>query len=298
MKNKLVMGILALVFATLACGIPTTTATPDGPNLEATQLAATIVALQQNQNAPTTAPTSEQAPANTQAPEATTAPTVPGKPMLSVSVNTNCRSGPGLKYPITGSIVTNGSFEVVARPASSDPYVIIKNPGGGADCWAWLEHATITGDTSALPTISAPPIPLGSISGLVWIEDCDDLNPATTGCITMSSGLPEGDGVFNSEFLLSGIVVELFSGKCPPTTSKATQSTNSSGGYKFDGLEAGTYCVVVDTFNHGNDTVLIQNFGGTFTFPNRNNTVQTHQVDLSPGKNVNGFNFGWDDFEQ
>ena len=295
MKNKFIMGIMALVFATLACGIPTTTATPDGPNLEATQLAATIVALQ---SAPTTTPTIEQAPANTQVPEATTAPTVPGKPMLSVSVNTNCRSGPGLKYPITGSIVTNGSFEVVARPASSDPYVIIKNPGGGADCWAWLEHATITGDISTLPTVAVPTIPLGSISGFVWVEDCDDLNPTTTGCTNPGSGVPEGDGVFNSEFLLSGIVVELFSEKCPPTTSKATQSTNSSGAYKFDGLEAGSYCVVVETFNHGNDSVLIQALGGTFTFPNRNSTVQTHQVDLQPGKNVNGFNFGWDDFEQ
>ena len=76
-----------------------------------------------------------------------------------------------------------------------------------------------------------------------------------------------------------------------------TVLTNSSG-YKFASLEAGIYCVVVEIFNHGNDSILIQNFGGQFTFPDRRNSVQMFEVELLPGKNINGFNFGWDDFEQ
>ncbi len=298
-KKNLFFSVLAIVIATLACGVPTAAPTV-APNLEATQLAATIEALQQGQNAQPAAPTVEQAPVNTQGSEATAAPTAitaPEKPTLTVSVNTNCRSGPSIKYPITGSIVTNSSFEVVARAPGSEPYVIIKNPGGGADCWAWLEHATITGDISGLPTVAIPAVPLGSISGFVWVDDCDDLNPTTTGCVNIN-GTPEGDGVFNNEFLLQGLTVELFSGDCPPKTSMATSKTNANGVYKFDGIEAGTYCVVIDTFKAGNNTILIQNFGGAFTFPQRFNDVQTFKVDLLPGKNVNGFNFGWDDFEQ
>ena len=298
-NKNLFFSVTALVLATLACGLPTP-GTPPAVNLEATQLAATIVALQQAQLTPVVAPT-EIIAENTQTPVATTAASAatatPSKAMLSVSTNTNCRSGPGIKYPIVGSILTNGSFEVVAQAPGSTPYVIIRNPAGGADCWAWLEHATIIGNISNLPILSIPPVPLGSISGFVWIEDCDDVNPVNTGCTNSGSGIPEGDGVFNNEFLLSDVMVELFSGKCSSQTSVATVLTNSNG-YEFKSLEAGTYCVVVDTFNHGNDSVLIQNFGGMFTSPDRGNSVQKIEVELLPGKHINGFNFGWDDFEQ
>ena len=302
-NKKFVFSLLAIVLATLACGLPTSNPTSAPPNQEATQLAATIVALQSNQNAPVSAPTNEVAPpANTAVPVVATATVpaataLPTKPMLSVTVATNCRSGPGIKYPITGSILIGDSYEVTARGPSTHPYVIIRNPGGGADCWAWLEFATITGDTNPLPILAAPPAPLGSISGILWVEDCDDLNPANTGCVN-GPGLPEGDGSFNNEMLLADVTVELFSGKCPSSTSLAKVKTTTNG-YKFDSLEAGTYCVVVETFKFGNDSFLIvSNFGGMFTSPSRGNDVQSFEVSLLPGKHISGFKFGWDDFEQ
>ena len=295
LNKKLFFSVMALVLATLACGLPTPGSNPDAPNLEATQLAATIAALQQDQNATVAAPTNAIAPTNTQvaAPTAAApaATAIPSKPMLSVSVNTNCRSGPGLKYPITGAILTNSSFEITAQAPASTPYLIIRNPDGGADCWAWLEHATVTGVVASLPILAIPPVPLGSISGFVWLEDCDDLNPGNS-CI-MNNGLPEGDGSFNGEIGISDVLVELFSGACPPTTSVGNTKT-SNGTFKFDNLEAGAYCIKV------NDSFLVNTaaLGGTFTFPNRGASTQTHQADLLPGKHINGFNFGWDDFEQ
>ena len=295
LNKKLLFSVLALALATLACGLPTPGTNSTEPNSVATQLAATIAALQQEQAATVAAPPNAIVPTNTQAAVATVATPVltatPSIPMLSVSINTNCRSGPGLKYPITGSIVTNGSFEVVAQAPSSTPYLIIRNPDGGADCWAWLEHATVAGVVTNLPILPIPPVPVGSISGFVWLEDCDDLNPGNS-CI-MNNGLPEGDGSFNGEIGISDVPVELFSGACPPTTSVGTTKT-SNGSFKFEKLEAGTYCIKV------NDSFLASTaaLGGTFTFPSRGAPVQTHQVDLLPGKDVSGFNFGWDDFEQ
>ncbi|MBT7190131.1 MAG: hypothetical protein HN916_08060 [Anaerolineae bacterium] len=291
-NKKFLFSVIALVLATLACGLPTPGTPPPEINLEATQLAATIAALQQT---PVVAATNAVAPTNTQIPVATAAApaatATPSKPMLSVSVNTNCRSGPGIKYPITGAILTNGSFEVTAQAPASTPYLIIRNPDGGADCWAWLEHATVAGVVTNLPILPIPPVPVGSISGFVWLEDCDDLNPGNS-CI-MNNGLPEGDGSFNGEIGISDVPVELFSGACPPTTSVGTTKT-SNGSFKFEKLEAGTYCIKV------NDSFLASTaaLGGTFTFPSRGAPVQTHQVDLLPGKDVSGFNFGWDDFEQ
>ena len=304
-NKKLFFIILALVLATLACNVSTS---GTDPNAVQTQVALTVAAQQPAQGpaapvntAVPAAPVNTAVPAapvNTAAPAATAVPT---KPELSVSTNTNCRSGPGIKYPITGSILTNGTFEIVARPPGAEPYLIIKNPGGGADCWAWLEYATVTGDTSSLPTLAVPPIPLGSIAGFVWVEDCDDINPATTGCImNTNSGIPEGDGFFNNELLLADIVVDLFTGSCSSGSSLGTKSTNLNGAFKFDKLEAGDYCIVIDTFKYGNDSILIQapGFGGGWTAPNRNSTVQTFAIKLLPGEHLNGFGFGWDDFEQ
>jgi hypothetical protein len=306
-KKKLLFSILVLTLATLACGLPTPATGSDEPNFEATLLAVTIAALEQTQNAPAAAPTDDQAvdpPASTNtpipdAPAAPAATNTPSKPMLSVNTNTNCRSGPGLKYPITGSITIGGSFEVTAQAPSPEPYVIIKNPGGGADCWAWLQHATVTGDISSLPTLPVPQPPLGSIKGFLWLEDCDDTNPGSSCVGNSNTGISEGDGIFSNESFLQGVVVELFSGKCSSTTSVKTAPTDSNGAYKFDNLEAGTYCIVIDTFKHSNDTILLNStFGGIFTFPLRANDLQTHQIDLLPGKHISGFNFGWDDFEQ
>jgi len=281
---------LALVLAGLACGIPsgdTPTAT-SGPNLEATLMQITIDALQNAQPAAPAAtvqtPANMQAPVNTQAPAAPAATATFITPMLSVSVNTNCRFGPGLKYPISGTIAVGGNFQVVATAPKPEPYVIIRNPGGGADCWAWLEYSTVTGDTSTLPILSVPQPPVGSISGFVWLEDCHDTNPGTS-CVSFGGNLPEGDGIFSGEPGISGVTAQLFSGACPPTTYVGSATTNSGGTFIFDGLVAGKYCIKID------DSFLMSTapLGGIFTFPSRGNSVQTVQVDLLPGENKSGF---------
>jgi|APSaa5957512622_1039677.scaffolds.fasta_scaffold40603_1 uncharacterized protein YraI/ribosomal protein L33 len=296
-KKELLAVVLVLVLATLACTLGTPSSSSE-PNLEAT-----IVALQQTQSAPAAPAASPavQAPASptTAAPASPTAaaPAAPvatatsSTPMLSVSVNTNCRTGPGIRWAITDGLTVGASYVVKGQaPSSTNSYVIV-DPGSGKDCWAWLEHATITGNIGALPVISVPPVPVGSISGFVWLEDCDDLFPGNT-CVTIN-GLPEGDGSFKGEVGISGVPVELFSGACPPATSVGT-TTTSNGTFKFEKLEAGKYCIKI------NDSFLSSSaaLGGTFTFPIRGASVQTHQVELLPGENKKGFIFGWDDFEQ
>ncbi len=96
-NKKFIYSLLVLALATLACGFPTSNPGSAPPNQEATQFAATIVALQLTQNAPVSAPTNAVAPANSAVPVVATATVpaataLPTKPMLSVNVNTNCRS--------------------------------------------------------------------------------------------------------------------------------------------------------------------------------------------------------------
>ena len=97
-------------------------------------------------------------PASSQA-SPTRTPTLPvpaGAPKVSVSMDTNCRTGPGVPYPSVGSLMVGETAEVVGRSPYGD-YWIIKNPDNPGTCWLWGLHATVTGDTSNLPVIQPPP---------------------------------------------------------------------------------------------------------------------------------------------
>ena len=90
-----------------------------------------------------------------QTPSITGALTSPA-PMVSVSVATYCRTGPGDPYEILGSLPVGVEAEVIARSEYGD--WIIKLPSNPSiNCWLWGYHATVTGDTSTLPM--ATPIP-------------------------------------------------------------------------------------------------------------------------------------------
>jgi len=63
---------------------------------------------------------------------ATTALTpTPIIPVVTVSQNTNCRSGPSTQYNIVGSLLIGQTAEVVGKSAFANNYWVIKNSDGG-----------------------------------------------------------------------------------------------------------------------------------------------------------------------
>jgi hypothetical protein len=82
-----------------------------------------------------------------------------GPPTVTVSVDTNCRSGPGEIYKYAGALLVGETGTVLAIN-STETYAVIENPDGPGDCWLWLNFATIVGDTSELPLATPPPTPL------------------------------------------------------------------------------------------------------------------------------------------
>ena len=86
----------------------------------------------------------------------------PGVAQVSVSVPTNCRTGPGTAYPRVGALLVGEVAEVVGRHATRD-YWIIRNPDrSGEVCWLWGEYATLSGNPGALPEFTPPPSPTPS----------------------------------------------------------------------------------------------------------------------------------------
>ncbi len=181
--------LLFLLLGVFACAIPEF-ATPD-PNANATAVAQTIdFIMMMTQNAagedvvdvssetPTVIPTMTATwtgeptftlpPTLTPTPTLTFTPTLsptplpsatPLLPMISVSVPTNCRVGPGKIYDLAGALLVGETAQVYARTADGT-YWYIRNPDDPTRfCWVWGEYATISGLAAGLPVFTPPPSP-------------------------------------------------------------------------------------------------------------------------------------------
>ncbi len=103
-------------------------------------------------------------PSPTFTPTVTYTPTVvptwtPTYPMISVSMATNCRVGPGKIYKLVGGLPAGVWVRVYARDPGED-YWYIRNPDKPAQfCWVWGEYATVIGPLGGLPIYTPPPTP-------------------------------------------------------------------------------------------------------------------------------------------
>jgi hypothetical protein len=83
-------------------------------------------------------------------------------PLISVSVATNCRVGPGRVYDRVGALLVGEMAEVYGRN-DQGTYWYIRNPdSNGGFCWLWGEYATLSGNLGVLPVYTPPPTPTPS----------------------------------------------------------------------------------------------------------------------------------------
>lgn len=229
-------------------------------------------------------------PTNTQAPEPTA---TLGPPMIFVTTPTNCRTGPGLeKYKKIGGLLLDEETEVVGLPPTEMDFAIVKNPDAAGVCWLYLGYANMSysflkQNYPHLQTYAVPdPMP-SSIAGIVWNDHCSQFGGSPPpGCLDT---VPyKANGTLDSgETGFSGVLVELGSGACP-STGLATTHTNASGGYTFNDVTPGDYCVSIDQLNPTNSVILIP---GSWSYPNDNGR---QNVTVGPEESVTGISFGWD----
>lgn len=80
-------------------------------------------------------------------------------PFVSVSENTNCRTGPNTNYGLVTTIQTGVQVEVL-KVFNNANYVVVRNPSGSGDCWLWLQYATPANFAQYnLPVATQPPTP-------------------------------------------------------------------------------------------------------------------------------------------
>ncbi len=174
-SNRISLSVIILMMAALGCAMPAI-ATTDAEAIS-TAAAETVVAgfvqtalsqtVQPTMQEPTLTFTPEPiifSPTSTETPTQTLTPTplftpTPVVPQISVSVPTNCRTGPGKVYRLVGAILVGETSEVYGRDPTAG-YWYIRNPDSPSGfCWAWGQYATVSGNTNLLPVYTPPPTP-------------------------------------------------------------------------------------------------------------------------------------------
>ncbi len=135
-----------------------------------------------------------------------------------------------------------------------------------------------------------------SISGSVWHDLCSvapgegDLEPQpSAGCIETTDGGWQANGTLEAlEPGLAGILVILSEGSCPGEQLQTT-NTDEDGGFLFQALAAGVYCVSADALDEQNSAILIP---GEWTYPIA--ADGSAEIELTSGEAAEAVNFGWD----
>ena len=236
--------LIALLVASLACDLPVEFAA-QGENLGATetmQALATRVAgtLAPAGGAEESSGDAESDSAEDDSSEPSATPTssatpMQGAPIVHVSVDTNCRFGPGDIYEYQGALMVGEEAEVVGKLAD-ESFWYIENPDPPPPyCWIWGVYAQVEGDTSGLPILTPPPTPtpeytptpeLYTVSGIVFRDKNEN------GLLDSSEGGLSNFQVHLREDDIGGALVGL-------------EITDSNGQYSFSSIPPGTYWIAV-----------------------------------------------------
>lgn len=146
MKRITLLG-LALTLLLSACNLPGTSET----DVQIATAAALTVEAALNVT-PLASPTGAS-----QSTAQNATPTSFSQPFASVEDVTNCRTGPGVNYQRVTQILPTDSVEIIGF---FPPNYWVVNTDAGS-CWVSGEFVTPSGSTSSVPTVTAPPTPLG-----------------------------------------------------------------------------------------------------------------------------------------
>lgn len=156
MKKRNLFLSIFLVIALSACNLPSGSSDSGGNGEQPVDdLALTVTAQYLLLNQPSTEPQITATPQFTATPGATSTPSVP---TVTVSVNTNCRTGPSVQYDNIDSLLIGQTAELVGKNSQTG-YWIIKRLNGSGTCWLFPQYATVSGNTANLPEYPVPPTP-------------------------------------------------------------------------------------------------------------------------------------------
>lgn len=158
LKREILLVVVALIVATLACNLPGTSSTtsepvntPDIPTV--TQAVVVVI-----ENTATVALTDTPIPS-------TETPSIPAE--ITLTKNSNCRMGPSTFYHVVDQISSGKVFQVLGRDADNTWWQIVN--ATGRECWISAENADGNTDFSGVEI--KEPLPLPNPPGQFFITN-------------------------------------------------------------------------------------------------------------------------------
>jgi len=136
--KRALIGIVAILGGMTACSLPTQASQEDLPG--------TITAQALTLQVPTAA-------------AGTPTATVTSGVKVSVTSDTNCRTGPSQNFDRVLVATPGQDFTVVGKNTELDYWIIQTSTGG--TCWLWGRYAVITGDPGTVPEFPGQTSPAG-----------------------------------------------------------------------------------------------------------------------------------------
>ncbi|HNB40787.1 MAG TPA: hypothetical protein PLG52_04760 [Anaerolineales bacterium] len=169
---------------------------------------------------------------------------------VTVSIATNCRTGPGQAYPSIYGLPVGVVGKVVGNNPSVSNYWVIEIPNsGGGTCWLWGQYATVTGDTNTLKVVAVPatPTPTATLTPtatkvvapaapsnatsvlLTCVTDPNSFIQTFTATFTWTdnSNNETGFNIYVNANFANGSSVDILSGSVGPNTTSYTVSTTA-----------------------------------------------------------------------
>ncbi|MCJ7823849.1 MAG: hypothetical protein MUP44_03030 [Anaerolineales bacterium] len=117
-------------------------------------------------------PTSVETPTPSPTAVPTSIPTQAAQ--ISVSENTNCRSGPGDKFPFEGVLRVGEVADVIGRSTVLDYWYVTNAQLPEEGCWLWGEFAQVEGDFEMVPVYTPAPSPAPQVGFEVYVKSFID----------------------------------------------------------------------------------------------------------------------------
>ena len=117
-------------------------------------------------------PTSVETPTPSPTAVPTSIPTQAAQ--ISVSENTNCRSGPGDKFPFEGVLRVGEVADVIGRSTVLDYWYVTNAQLPEEGCWLWGEFAQVEGDFEMVPVYTPAPSPTPQVGFEVYVKSFID----------------------------------------------------------------------------------------------------------------------------
>jgi len=185
MKIKISLQYYLIVFLIITTACSVTGSDTNSQDTEHPNLALTITAqafLLEHGSQPSAQPTIQvqdtSLPAFTSTPQPTSAPeftVTPSVTTVTVTLDTNCRTGPGTQYEQIDALLVGQPAKVVGKNTSTS-YWIIEKPNGSGTCWLWGQYATVSGNTSSLTEYAIPATPTTIPTAVAAITELQAIN--------------------------------------------------------------------------------------------------------------------------